>query len=469
VNNTQERNIDHEERGVRGRDIVVLHDSTQPNATADDVAAAGDMDDFHEKLGTITEKEKAPSSNESGPNAKGESSESGSERARDIEAKHQPQIKFADQVKRSNGLADEDLRMPIQRSQEEHIAFLQRQRIRDGDDQDAVLRIPGPRDADAGVAPVAVEESDTLDRVLSRQSENEDHFTSLGANDQPRNSRNARPRNIDFAEPTRPTRSPPAEHVAENVSAFKHTLGIFFWWMKKPEVLHSEENHNDEENGLHATHSRIRGLINALSRDKEEEETPYLSWQPTIGRNSAFQNLTETQREELGGIEYRSLKALAVVLTFYNVGFSLFGVLCLLPWIQLSKTYGSIIDMFNQGRTWWAIFTANSAFTDLGFTLTPNSMASFNDAVWPLLLMSFLIVIGNTGFPIMLRIIIWVMSKCVPRYSGIYEELKFLLDHPRRCFTLLFPGQATWVLFWILVGLNGLDLILFIVLDVSIL
>jgi Trk-type K+ transport system membrane component len=41
---------------------------------------------------------------------------------------------------------------------------------------------------------------------------------------------------------------------------------------------------------------------------------PYLSWQPTIGRNSAFVDLTEEQRDELGGIEYRSLKTLAVVL-----------------------------------------------------------------------------------------------------------------------------------------------------------
>ena len=41
---------------------------------------------------------------------------------------------------------------------------------------------------------------------------------------------------------------------------------------------------------------------------------PYLSWTPTIGRNSAFIDLTEEQREELGGIEYRALKTLALIL-----------------------------------------------------------------------------------------------------------------------------------------------------------
>lgn len=105
-------------------------------------------------------------------------------------------------------------------------------------------------------------------------------------------------------------------------------------------------------------------------------------------------------------------------------------------------------------------------FNDLGFTLTPDSMIPFQQAVLPLLLGSFLIVIGNTGFPCMLRFVIWVASLLVPHNSGVWEEFKFLLDHPRRCFTLLFPTQATWWLFWILVILNGLDLILFIVLDV---
>lgn len=106
-------------------------------------------------------------------------------------------------------------------------------------------------------------------------------------------------------------------------------------------------------------------------------------------------------------------------------------------------------------------------FNDLGFTLTPDSMISFQTAVVPLLIGSFLIVIGNTGFPCMLRFVIWVSSFFVRHDSGIWEELRFLLDHPRRCFTLLFPSKATWWLFWILVLLNGVDTIFFIILDLN--
>lgn len=94
-------------------------------------------------------------------------------------------------------------------------------------------------------------------------------------------------------------------------------------------------------------------------------------------------------------------------------------------------------------------------------------MASFQGAVWILLLGGFLIVIGNTGFPCLLRFMIWLGSKAVPTRSAVWEELQFLLDHPRRCFTLMFPSQATWILFAILIILNGLDLIFFIILDVG--
>jgi Trk-type K+ transport system membrane component len=62
---------------------------------------------------------------------------------------------------------------------------------------------------------------------------------------------------------------------------------------------------------------------------------------------------------------------------------------------------------------------------------------------------------------------IWVMSKFTRQGTALWEELKFLLDHPRRCFTLLFPRNATWWLFAILVALNGIDVIFFVILDVS--
>ncbi|CAG84747.2 DEHA2A10340p [Debaryomyces hansenii CBS767] len=210
--------------------------------------------------------------------------------------------------------------------------------------------------------------------------------------------------------------------------------------------------------------------------DDEEEDgkslskvmsTNYLSWVPTVGRNSTFVHLSEEQKEELGGVEYRAIKLLIKIIVIYYIGFHILAFTCLLPYILYQPVYKA--DVINVGitPTWWAFFTAQSAFNDLGHTLTPNSMQSFDKSVYVMVIVAFFIVIGNTGFPVMLRFIIWVLFKLSKPMSLFNESLGFLLDHPRRCFTLLFPSVPTWWLFIILVVLNAVDLILFIVLDLN--
>lgn len=104
---------------------------------------------------------------------------------------------------------------------------------------------------------------------------------------------------------------------------------------------------------------------------------------------------------------------------------------------------------------------------NLGFTLTPDSMISFQDARWPMIFMSFLAYAGNTCYPCLLRFVIWAIYKLTPRTSSLKEPLKFLLQHPRRCYTLLFPSRPTWILFGILFALNFADILLIIVLDLN--
>jgi Trk-type K+ transport system membrane component len=81
--------------------------------------------------------------------------------------------------------------------------------------------------------------------------------------------------------------------------------------------------------------------------------------------------------------------------------------------------------------------------------------------------MSFLAFAGNTFYPVLLRLVIWLMRRLAPQGSSIREPLSFLLDHPRRCYTLLFPSRPTWILCGILVALNVLDTLFIIVLDLD--
>lgn len=104
---------------------------------------------------------------------------------------------------------------------------------------------------------------------------------------------------------------------------------------------------------------------------------------------------------------------------------------------------------------------------NLGFTLTPDSMISFRDATWPMLVMSFLAFAGNTFYPCFLRLLIWTIYKLSPATSSLKESLRFLLDHPRRCYTLLFPSSVTWTLAGVLFVLNLIDVLLIIVLDLD--
>jgi len=483
-----ERDIGQEERGVNGRSIVVMHGTTKANGVTKDRAAVEDLNRHLEKEKSMNQDEDSRASGSTLDDKKKESSKSGGEGDQTLynamEAVAQPQIKFADQMGRDRGREDDSIRLPVERNKEDHIRFVERQR---NPSDRAVLRIPGPRDADAGMTPEAVDETDGIQQTISRRgsvdpSQLRGQLESLNPDDHPlaiTDSARTK-RNITIAEPDPPPH-PRVERASVDAHAAANTLSdtLSALRLRKPRIfggngkLHEEGNNSPSTNesapALKAgsRSQTFQTIRNALSQSKDEDPTPYLSWAPTIGRNSAFVDLTLAQREELGGIEYRSLKSLALILVIYFWGFSIFGVVCLTPWIYKNHTYGSIVENDGQGRAWWGLFTANSAFTDLGFTLTPDSMISFNTAIWPLLLMSYLVIIGNTGFPIMLRIIIWICSKYVPKGSGIWEELRFLLDHPRRCFTLLFPGKATWWLFWILVILNGLDLIFYIVLDVS--
>ncbi|CAI4034299.1 hypothetical protein SMKI_10G0860 [Saccharomyces mikatae IFO 1815] len=225
--------------------------------------------------------------------------------------------------------------------------------------------------------------------------------------------------------------------------------------------------YNDDEEGYYGLHFDTDYNMDPHHDLSKGTSKTYLSWQPTIGRNSNFLGLTRAQKDELGGVEYRAIKLLCTILIVYYIGWHIVAFVMLVPWIVLKKHYNEIVKSDGVSPTWWGFWTAMSAFNDLGLTLTPDSMMSFNKAVYPLIVMIWFIIIGNTGFPILLRCIIWVMFKLSPDLSQVRESLGFLLDHPRRCFTLLFPKAATWWLLLTLAGLNITDWILFIILDFS--
>ncbi|KAJ3572113.1 hypothetical protein NP233_g3294 [Leucocoprinus birnbaumii] len=192
---------------------------------------------------------------------------------------------------------------------------------------------------------------------------------------------------------------------------------------------------------------------------------PYISFNAIVGRNSAFHLLTHEQLEELGGVEYRALNALLWLVAGYFVGLQLICLTIIGPYISTSR-WSSAFEVPNLVRPlasgWFALFQVSSAFTNTGSSLVDQSMVPFQQAYVMVVFMILLILGGNCAYPIF-----WFTTKLVPRNSRLNETLHFLLDHPRRCYTYLFPSHQTWFLLTIVFFLTSIDWFFFMLLDIG--
>ncbi|SPO04532.1 related to TRK-1 potassium transporter TRK-1 [Cephalotrichum gorgonifer] len=465
------------EKGVGGRVITVLRE-TGSHITNDGMIIPqkppGDLRGALSDTSTETTNEGDKGSSGSGSGSDRRNTYFNRNGAADVASPPHPNsISFAPTVLRSDGAGAERTKFP-QPSDDDDLSPLEQ--YQSGDTE--VLRIPNPRDVERGMGPKRLEEGDDAADAddIDPQTQKQPAAASPRRGkpsiviQEPDRKRGPVPELEDAIE-----RESDGEHgvldgMKDRARAMGHTLSPLKF--RKPRLLQSQDkthHHTDSQPSgaaarTHTGSKTIERVRSALGRDKIMD-MPYLSWTPTLGRNSQFHNLTLEQREELGGIEYRSLRTLALVLVCYFWGFQIFGIACMLPYILTKNKYGAVVDDAGLGRAWWAVFTSNSLFMDLGLTLTPDSMISFQTSTFVMMIGALLIIVGNTGFPVMMRFIIWILSRIVPRGTGLWEELRFLLDHPRRCFTLLFPSSATWWLFLVLMILNVVDVVCLLVLD----
>lgn len=122
---------------------------------------------------------------------------------------------------------------------------------------------------------------------------------------------------------------------------------------------------------------------------------------------------------------------------------------------------------------WTGAFFAISAFNNSGMALLDANAVAIQNSYYPLLTLSMLILAGNTCFPPFLRLILWTTKKVLPESSPSPRTrkwrmvLEFILDHPRRVYTNLFPAPQTWWLVLSLVCLNGADWLFFEILNIG--
>jgi Trk-type K+ transport system membrane component len=114
-------------------------------------------------------------------------------------------------------------------------------------------------------------------------------------------------------------------------------------------------------------------------------------------------------------------------------------------------TYGT--EPLDRRNPWWvALYLTFSAFNNAGLTPFPDNLARFVSNVPVNLIVAFLIVFGNTCFPIMLRFVIWLNYLFSKRYKLVY---KYMLDKHHHITVHLFPSLQTRVYGTITVLLLG--------------
>ena len=299
-----------EERGVNGRSIVVLHGGSKLDGETD---------------GSLNEKkpdtEKGGSSLSSSSDTQTRDAIS-ADLLNDSPSPHQVsrrlsfhrEITFADELNTPVDFGSLIERIPQQMSAEQQIAFLENQR---NPKDKGTLRIPGPLEIERGVIPETL-----LDEDHGNQS-NGQVISPIETHDYLN-----RATGILEAGDMNGDDHPMKRNITIDDSNHPH-------WNKMRPSLSNVTFRNTATNRSRQTPlfdrapstARVRsrsGTFGSFGRNSADnngaDAMPYLSWQPTIGRNSAFVDLTEEQREELGGIEYRSLKTLAIILV------------CKLPW-----------------------------------------------------------------------------------------------------------------------------------------
>lgn len=315
-----EHDLNQEENGVGDREIKVLR-HFNGHAQGEKIDADGNPitgDEEEERSGSGSSAGKMP---EAPP----------TEQPETITQPFRRDIAFADEV------ASPVERLP-QANKEMSIAFVEKQR---NASDSATFRIPGPRDYDRGLVPErinSVDDGRAPDIVIEGDE--------LQAKRERTRSLSVPPGELNSDD------HPLKNHITIDVpdARKRNTMG--------PSVYNMRRRGSDAESINPAmtlrSRQRTKTFGSFLSREREEEDPmPYLSWTATVGRNSAFVDLSEDQREELGGIEYRALKLLLVILICYFVGFHLFGMITLLPWIVRSRQYSEVVTSIGESPVWW--------------------------------------------------------------------------------------------------------------------
>lgn len=170
----------------------------------------------------------------------------------------------------------------------------------------------------------------------------------------------------------------------------------------------------------------------------------------TAGHKKCSDSLSKMHR-----LEYKALRMVLKIMLGYWFVSHVLGFLIFFSYFAFGE--GQIQDKFYmEGLTpfWHALYLTVSSFQNNGLVMTPSSVMDFAESPILLNTVGALIILGNTGLPIMVRLIATFLERSAEPGSERQMVLDFLLEHPRRCFTHMFPAVHTLWLLLVVIVLN---------------
>lgn len=167
-------------------------------------------------------------------------------------------------------------------------------------------------------------------------------------------------------------------------------------------------------------------------------------------------------------LEQQSLVALCRIIPLYMFGTLNLGFLTLICYnATASKAIRNLFEVEGVNLTFFAMFSAVSAFSNTGLSPLDENFVPFQKKPLVILPLAVLILAGNTMFPPTMRAIIWGLhwTSGPGVHDRRYSVYEYLLRYPRRCSSHLFPRLHTLWLVVTVVVINAVGAIAFCALD----
>lgn len=110
----------------------------------------------------------------------------------------------------------------------------------------------------------------------------------------------------------------------------------------------------------------LKGIIRGTQK--------YFSSKGFISRNSQFYGLTSVEREKLGGVEYKAVSFLSVIVSLYFIMFLLLGIIGMGVWLEAN--HPEVSEVNGLSPFWTGAFFAVSAFVNSGMSLLDENMTA---------------------------------------------------------------------------------------------